>query len=318
MRAAAGILGASLIGLLVLAGCGGTSSSQSKQTQAPTQSRQTRSTTTARSFKPRPRPVPRVLGAVTARGATPFVPAVRLGGATAAWIARSRAGVALISFDQKYVRLALHSGTIDAGGAGWKFGPSIGGRERHLAVAAFNGGFKFSTGAGGFVLGGRPGVPLRHGLGSIVTYANGMTDVGTWGKTVPASGQRVASVRQNLTLLVDHGRVAGTAGCLLCWGATLGGVLDPARSALGITADRRLVWVGGEHLTVAGLGRALLSARVVRAVELDINPEWVAAYLYRHRAHHLQPVPVLPDQPGVPGKFLAPYQRDFFAVLARA
>jgi hypothetical protein len=245
------------------------------------------------------------------------VPAVSLGGATAAWIARSASGVALLSFDPKYLRLTLHSGTIDAGGSGWRFGPSIGARERHRVVAAFNGGFKFSTGAGGFVSGGRVGVPLRHGLGSIVTYANGMTDVGTWGKTVPAAGQKVASVRQNLTLLIDHGRLAGTTGCLLCWGATLGGVLDPARSALGITADRRLVWVGGEHLTVAALADALLSAHVVRAVELDINPEWVAAYLYRHRAHRLQPVPVLADQPGVPGKFLAPYPRDFFTVVAR-
>jgi len=52
------------------------------------------------------------------------------------------------------------------------------------------------------------------------------------------------------------------------------GVGDPARSALGITADGHLIWAGGEHLTPAGLAAALLGARVVRAVELDINPEW--------------------------------------------
>ena len=127
------------------------------------------------------------------------------------------------------------------------------------------------------------------------------------------------SVRQNLTLLIDHGAAAPTVGCLSCWGATLGGVSDPARSALGITADGHLVWAGGEHLTIEQLAGALLGARVVRAVELDINPEWVAAYLYGHRAGQgqLAPVPIVPAQPGVPGQFLAPYSRDFFTVIAR-
>lgn len=50
-------------------------------------------------------------------------------------------------------------------------------------------------------------------------------------------------------------------------------------AALGI-ADGHLVWAGGEHLTVQTLADALLGARVVRAVELDINPEWAAGYLY--------------------------------------
>jgi hypothetical protein len=79
------------------------------------------------------------------------------------------------------------------------------------------------------------------------------------------------------------------------------------------------VWAGGEHLTVADLVDALMGAGVVRAVELDINPEWVAGYLYGHRGGHgpLAPQPVVPGQPGTPGQFLAPYSRDFFTVDAR-
>ncbi|MDQ2897005.1 MAG: hypothetical protein M3Y09_15395 [Actinomycetota bacterium] len=58
---------------------------------------------------------------------------------------------------------------------------------------------------------------------------------------------------------------------------------------------------------------------MLRAVELDINPEWVAAYLYDRRGSHgpLVPVPVAPGQPGVPGQFLASYSRDFFIVMTR-
>ena len=160
--------------------------------------------------------------------------------------------------------------------------------------------------------------PLSDGLGSIVTYTDGTTDIGSWHHEVPASGRTIASVRQNLPLLVDHGTAASTLDCLSCWGATLGGVIDPARSALGIQPGGHLVWAGAEHATVSDLADALLSARVVRAVELDINPEWVAGYLYRHRggAGPLAPVPVVPGQRGIPGQYLAAWSRDFFTVVA--
>ena len=125
----------------------------------------------------------------------------------------------------------------------------------------------------------------------------GQTDIGAWHAGMPAPGTPVASVRQSLTLLINRGTVAPNVDCVSCWGATLGGVSDPARSA----AD------------------ALLGARVVRAVELDINPEWVAGYLYAHRrgVGPLPPVPLVPGQPGVPGFFLSAYSRDFFTIEAR-
>jgi hypothetical protein len=234
------------------------------------------------------------------------------------WVAR-RPGFALLSFNQQAVELRLHSGTVDAGATGWRFGPAIAGTERRRLVAAFNGGFKLYTGAGGFYSFGRTGYPLSAGLASIVTYSDGFTDIGAWHAGVPAAGKHVVSVRQNLHLLINGGQPAADLGCLVCWGATLGGVADPARSALGVTARGRLIWAGGENLTVAALADAMLGAHVVRAVELDINPEWVAAYLYGHRggAGPLAPVAIVPGQPGVPGQFLAPYSRDFFTIVAR-
>lgn len=262
---------------------------------------------------------PRLLGAATSSAPTAFVPAVTSRGQTAAWVARSQSGIALLSFNQRLLALRLHSGTVDAGAQGWRWGPTVAGSERRHLVAAFNGAFKLDTGAGGFVSSGRVAVPLRDGLGSIVTYADGYTDIGSWRHELPQGGRPLASVRQNLTLLIDNGRPASSLNCLSCWGAALGGVSDPARSALGITADGHLIWAGGEHLTPAALATALLGARVVRAVELDINPEWVAAYLYGHRGGTgpLAAVPIVPGQPGVPGQFLVPYSRDFFTIVAR-
>jgi hypothetical protein len=312
----------------LIAGCGGastsggTSSSGSASRTAPTGTGPA-ATTTHTTTTPKPAPPPphlTLLGnALASTGPSGFVPLVGWRGHTAAWLARGGSGVALLSFDQRLVGLRLHSGTIDAGSSGWRWGPAASGAERRRLVAGFNGAFKLSTQAGGFMSYGRIGAPLRDGLASIVTYADGHTDIGTWHGEVPAPGPAPTSVRQNLTPLIDHGRPASSLDCRSCWGATLGGVPDPARSALGITSRGRLVWAGGEHLTVAQLADALLQARVVRAVELDINPQWVAGYVYRHPGHAAAPTPlsVVPGQVGVPGGFLAPYSRDFFTLVAR-
>ena len=145
----------------------------------PTTKRRSSSTSVSarRPAPPRSRPAPpsdpRLFGSALDSLPTGFVPAVRWRGQTAAWIARSQSGIALLSFDQRLVRLVLHSGTVDAGSVGWRFGPTIAGAELGHLVAAFNGGFKLDTGAGGFMSYGRTAVALRDGLGSIVTYADG-------------------------------------------------------------------------------------------------------------------------------------------------
>jgi hypothetical protein len=305
---------------VVLAACGG--GGPASTTRATVRVVTTPAVTTRAAPPPPPKPsyppYPQLLGSALGSGPARFVPVVRWKGQTAARIARLPSGITLMSFNQRLLRLRLHSGTVDAGTVGWRYGPSVGGAElRHLA-AAFNGGFRLSTGAGGFEAYGHVAVPLQDGVGSIVTYSDGSTDIGSWHDEVPARGKHVASVRQNLQLLIDHG-VASNTGCLTCWGATLGGVVATARSALGITRNRRLIWAGGEGVTVAALADALLAAHVVRAVELDINPEWVAGYLYGHRGGHgpLAPVPALSSQSGIPGQYLSPWSRDFFTVDAR-
>ena len=240
-----------------------------------------------------------------------------IGGQPAAWIAL-RSGVTLLRFDQRLVHLALHAGAGEPEGGGWTYGDRIGASEVHRVLAAFNGGFKFDYGSVGFLADGRAAVPLTAGLGSIVTYGNGTTDIGAWQEGVPAGGLGVTSVLQNLHLLVDRGVASPTIhNCIEgCWGGTLGGGPYVARSALGITGEGQLVWAAGESLSPVMIAQALVDAGVVRAVELDINPEWVAGYLYLHSGAGPTGVPVVPGQPGVPGRFLTPYSRDFFTILA--
>jgi hypothetical protein len=259
-------------------------------------------------------PVDRYPAALTAR----WRRITTIGGRPAMWIA-VRQGVTVVRMNQRVVHLALHAGSVDPGGTGWHYGDAVAGRELHHLILGFNGGFKFSTGSGGFVSFGRVGSPLSVGYGSIVTYKNGETQIGTWEAGVPARGVAIASVRQNLHLLIDHGVPdSSVAGCgAACWGATIGNQAAVARSALGIRADGQLVWAAGESLTVGQLADGMIAAGVQRAVQLDINPDWVAGYLYvHHPTAPLTPVPVVPGQYGIYGHLLVPYTRDFFTILS--
>jgi hypothetical protein len=245
-------------------------------------------------------------------------PIVSVRGRTAAWVAQ-RDGVTMLRFDQHVTRLVLHAGSVDPGPGPWRYGDAIRGPELGRLVAAFNAGFKLDTGAGGWRSGGRTAVPLVAGRASIVTYRDGFTDIGAWGQGVPG-GRPVASVRQNMYLLVDHGVAASNVSSCIetCWGATIGGAPSVARSALGIDASGRLIYGAMASSTPATLAQGLIDGGVRRAAELDINPDWVAAYLYRHRRRGPPGfVPAIPGQYGVYGHFLLPYSRDFFAVLGR-
>ncbi len=279
----------------------------------------TTSTRAGRSTSSRAPASPRisVLGD-PARAGPSWRPAVSVDGSTAAWVAQ-RPGVSLMRFDQSLLRLKLHAGIGEPAGSGWAGGSAIERPEAPNAVAGFNGGFRLDLSEVGFLLRGRVGAPLKAGLASIVTYAEGDTGIGSWRSQEPARGRRIVSVLQNLRLLIDEGAPAPTlSSCVQeCWGSTLGGGADVARSGLGVRGDGQLVWAGGESLSPAALAQALLRAGAKRAVQLDINPEWVAAYLYVHRRGGISALQVIPSQPGIPGQLLSPYNRDFFAVLAR-
>jgi hypothetical protein len=225
--------------------------------------------------------------------------------------------VTLVRFDQSLVELDLHAGSTDPGPGPWRYGSAIVGGELRRLIAAFNGGFRLNSHSGGWQSNGRTAVGLTRGLASIVTYQDGTTDIGAWRHGVP-SGAPIASVRQNLRLLVDAGVAASSVGSCVqaCWGATLGGGTSVARSALAVTTDGMLLWAGAASATPATLAHALIAGGAERAAELDINPAWVAGYLYRHHGGATA-IPIVPGQVGVSGHFLSPYSRDFFAVVKR-
>jgi hypothetical protein len=284
-------------------------------------------TITAPAVRPRSARLIDVLPGARRSGLFLWSPAVAVRGHTAVWISRvgayREAGftITLLRLDQRLVTLTLHAGGAEPGGSGWRYGDLIGGRERRIVVAAFNSAFRETYGAGGFMAYRRLGWPLRRGDASVVIYRDGSADIGRWREGIPAAGHPVAAVRQNLGLLIDRGRVPSSVDtCIkVCWGDPLHEQPIVARSGLGITSSGDLIWAAGHDLSVRALAQALLADGAVRAMELDINPRWVAGYVYAHLGHATPTValPLVPGQTGIPGQYLQPYFRDFFTVLAR-
>lgn len=215
------------------------------------------------------------------------------------------------------VTFRLHAGSGDPGYpalARLRAGPAVVGGERRRLVAAFNGGFKLSQGDGGYEQEGHVISPLVRGLASLVIDRSGAAVIGVWGYGLPRPGEAVDSVRQNLSLLVSHGQVTASAADWGLWGATLGGGEFVARSALGQDAAGQLIFAGSMSASPADLAGALVHAGARRAMELDINPEWVQLDVARHPGHAL--TAAIPGQQRPADQFLVGWIRDFITVLA--
>jgi len=215
------------------------------------------------------------------------------------------------------VRYRLHSGSQDPGSAALsvvRAGPSIGGGERHRLLAAFNGGFLLSAGAGGYEQEGHVISPLRPGLASLVIGRPGTASIGVWDSGLPRPRGPVFSVRQDLQPLVSHGHATPAAGDWRVWGSTLGGGQYVARSALGENAAGELIYAAGMSTTPADLAAALVHAGARTAMELDINPEWVQLDVASGPGRGLRAV--IPGQVRPADQYLIGWTRDFITVLA--
>jgi hypothetical protein len=193
--------------------------------------------------------------------------------------------------------------------------------EQAALLAAFNSGFKIYSYRTGWYDHGVTAMALQAGAASLVIFADGTATVASWGRDVTL-GPSVVAVRQNLRLLVDGGVAASTVDAYRLWGAVLHGGAQTWRSGIGVTAGGALVYVGGPALDPAALAQLLIAAGAVRAMELDINPEWVSFSLFAH-AGGASGGPItaasnlLASMYEQPGHYLGPFSRDFFAVFAR-
>ena len=224
-------------------------------------------------------------------------------------------GIARI--DTSLVRVVIYAGTTQPP-CTWANQGEIPNAGIPKLVAAFNGGFQFGSAGGGFYADGHANPPLVNGAASLVVKADGSAFVAQWGRDATLTPD-ISEVRQNLSLMVDGGAVTPAVPSSY-WGATITHSAVTWRSGVGSDNAHHLFFVGGPNLTPAALAALLIAAGATRAMEYDINPQWV---LFASFTNGPGPVPttvgakLLPTMNYPPDHFLYPDWREFVAMFIK-
>jgi len=231
--------------------------------------------------------------------------------------------VGLAWMDPTLLEARLYSGSFIPGGGPYKHSAPILPKTTGSLVAAFNAGFRMQDANGGYYTDNKTVLPLRKGAAAVVIFKDGTMTVGKWGRDIKMSSS-VREVRQNLDLIVDDSRpVAGLDSTnTKRWGATLGGKFDVWRSGIGVTENGALVYAGGPALTISALADVLTRAGAVRAMELDINADWVQYSIFNaplgatiNGGHGKS---LVSSMVGLPSRYFTTWwNRDFFTVSLR-
>ena len=115
---------------------------------------------------------------------------------------------------------------------------------------------------------------------------------------------------------MSGGRLASNLSDGPEWGATLGNAVRVWRSAVGVDARGNLLYAAADLQTAPSIAQILQRAGAVRAMELDINSEWVTFNFYAGW-DAAAPQKLLPGMTRDATRYLTPDDRDFFAVYAR-
>jgi len=218
-------------------------------------------------------------------------------------------------FDHTRTASAYYPGTYEPPRASLRGPTEIPFSQRYRLLATFNGGFIYNDGLNGDAVNGVTNEPMKQGNATVIAYRSGAVNIIDWkgGENV---SKNVAWARQSLPLIVDHGRRNPALDLSPDWGYTLGNAVRVWRTGLGIDKRGNLIYVAANDQTVISLADILIRAGAVRAMELDINPEWYTLITYTHKGG-LQPTTVAPNYQQPSTRYLVPDDRDFFAVYRR-
>ena len=192
--------------------------------------------------------------------------------------------------------------------------------ERGELVAAFNGGFKAEHGQFGMMVGGTELLPPKPQSCTFAATSEGDLRIAPWA-TLVGSGT-LDWWRQTPGCMVQEGvlhpglRSADSRN----WGATLEGKTVIRRSAVGLSRDRRTLFVGISNATTAralALGMQHVGARDV--AQLDVNFSFPRFLLYRNGdGSELSAIGAVRGLLYQPDEYLGhASSRDFFYVTAR-
>jgi hypothetical protein len=229
----------------------------------------------------------------------------------------------VVWMDTNLLTAQLYPGAQVPGGGPFWHNPPISAARSKTLVAAFNAGFAMQNAHGGYFTDDRTIKKLRKGAASVVIFKNGRMTVAKWGRDVVMTNQ-IASVRQNLDLIVDNAKVirglrdpASTK-----WGRVVDPNWDVWRSGLGITKTGALVYVAGPGMSLSDLADVMLRAGVEEGMELDYGLDWVQFSSFTGVPDKVingtDGESLLPSMPGAPSRYFGSFwANDFFTMSLR-
>lgn len=196
------------------------------------------------------------------------------------------------------------------------------GPEADGLVGAFNGAFKLSAKAGGLKVGDKVVAPFVKGYGTVAIDGDGYVRIFPWNVGRQPQNFAPVIVRQNLPLMVDHGKVTAVAqnSSWTIWGATLHGTVGQSRTAMGVDARGNVIYVAAvKPCLPVSIAQAMVQAGVVTGIEMDINPYWpvlgmATSPLFKSTGNFAYSLPGSMHNPRV---FLDGWIRDYFSVSVR-
>jgi hypothetical protein len=186
-----------------------------------------------------------------------------------------------------------------------------------VLLATFNGGFKARHGHWGAMADGITALPPIDRAATVAMYGGGSVRIGEWGTDIVMS-DAMAAWRQNGYLLIHNTLISpDTTQTTSTWGLTIDWKAITWRSALGQSADRRvLYYVAGPELDVNTLTTVMAETGAADALELDVNNFWVNFAAIRGDGPNLAAEPLLPQMTAKVDRYLSASARDFFYVTA--
>lgn len=205
--------------------------------------------------------------------------------------------VYVIAWDPRQIQLRIMSGTQEPESATGETAPGMVPRDAESlerVVGGFNGGFQSLHGEFGMMSEGRVYLPPKPWAATVGVFADGRVAMGSW--SGPPRGIRyyaedwavrqipegMVELRQNLTSVVEGD--AWNPWRRWYWGAAPQGDEEQVyidRSGLCLTREGFLVYFWGKSMGAEELGKAMLAARCVRGMHLDMNQRHTGFELYR-------------------------------------
>jgi hypothetical protein len=240
-----------------------------------------------------------------------------------------RAYAELFVFALDLSKLSVHAaaGSIEpkapAGSSGVERPGVVPESERPSLVAAFNGGFKAEHGHFGMMVDGEQLLAPRPLSCTIAAGADGALRIGTW-TALESQRQELSWWRQTPGCMVEQGvlhpglRSADTKN----WGATIDGKTVIRRSAAGLSADGRTLFVGISNSTTArALALGMQQAGAVTVAQLDVNFSFPRFLVYEDAPSgtELTAIGAVKGLLYTPDEYVGhASSRDFFYVTARS